>query len=112
MGNVRLDPPTGTSRDTSTHAIFFREWQTYRKMVDNNYLFHREAYARLNRYLVDEFVAPFRFLDIACGDASATVGALLGTQISHYHGIDQSPAALALAREALSALSCPVMIEQ
>jgi hypothetical protein len=28
---------------------------------------------RLHRILVDEAVQPFRFLDIACGDARATV---------------------------------------
>ena len=99
-------------REDSTHAIFFRAWQTYRKLVDNNYLFHREAYGRLHRFLIDDVAAPFRFLDVACGDASATVGALLGTQITHYHGIDQSAAALTLAREALAVLDCPVVIEQ
>jgi hypothetical protein len=50
-------------------GLFQRPWKLYRKVVDNNYLFHREAYAQLHRILVDEGVRPFRFLDIACGDA-------------------------------------------
>lgn len=92
-------------------TVFQEEWQVYRKMVDNNYLFHREAYAALHRHLVVEATEPFRFLDIACGDASATIGALRGTRIAHYHGIDLSKTALDLARETLATLPCPVTIE-
>jgi len=68
-------------------AVFEREWRTYRKMVEHNYLFHREAYACLREIMTREVARPFRFLDIACGDASATVGALTGTAIAfaiHY----------------------------
>ena len=55
-------------------ASFFQEqWQLYRKFVDNNYFYHREVYGQLHRVLVDEAAQPFRFLDIACGDARATV---------------------------------------
>src|SRR4051812_9462491 len=98
--------------DPSAHAVFHRQWQTYRKMVDHNYLFHREAYGCLRRMLQEEITQPFRFLDIACGDAGATVGALIDLPVAHYHGIDHSAAALALARESLSALPCPVILEQ
>jgi len=65
-------------------ALFQRQWKLYRKVVDNNYIFHREAYAQLHRILVDEAVGPFRFLDIACGDARATAGALKETRVAHY----------------------------
>jgi SAM-dependent methyltransferase len=93
-------------------ALFQRQWELYRKVVDNNYLFLREAYARLHRILVDEAVQPFRFLDIACGDARATVDALKGTRVAHYHGIDLCQAALDLAASALTTLGCPVMLDQ
>jgi len=56
-------------------------------------------------------VQPFRFLDIACGDARATVDALKGTRVAHYHGIDLSQAALDLASKALEALACPVTLD-
>ena len=79
-------------------TVFQDEWQVYRKMVDENYLFHREAYAALHDILTEESDLPFRFLDIACGDASATVGALRKTAVAHYHGIDLSTPALDLAR--------------
>jgi SAM-dependent methyltransferase len=92
-------------------ALFQQQWQLYRKFVDYNLLYHREAYGQLHRILVEEVVQPFRFLDIACGDASATVDALRGLRVAHYHGIDLSQAALDLARKNLEALACPVTLE-
>ena len=107
-----MSDPSGPSADASTVALFQQDWQIYRKMVDNNFLFHREAYARLHALLTREINRPFGFLDIACGDASASAGALCGTAISRYHGIDFSAAALDLARQNLQVLDCPVTLEQ
>lgn len=106
------NPSAAATADTSTVALFQNDWKLYRKMVDNNFLFHREAYGRLHQFLVDEYARPFRFLDIACGDASASAGALHGTQVAHYHGIDFSGEALELAAEALKGLDCSVTLEQ
>jgi ubiquinone/menaquinone biosynthesis C-methylase UbiE len=108
------NPEDGANTQLSNPAaaLFQREWLTYRKMVDNNYTFHREAYGKLHRALVEDAAQPFRFLDIACGDASMTVTALRGTRIGHYHGIDLSQAALDLARSALAELACPVILER
>ena len=96
----------------STLTLFQQQWQIYRKVVENNYLFHREAYDRLHRILVDEVVQPFRFLDVACGDASATVDALKETRIAHYRGIDLCGEALVLASKALETLPCPVTLDE
>jgi len=93
-------------------GLFQRQWKLYRKVVDNNYLFHREAYAQLHRILVGEAVQAFRFLDIACGDARATADALKGTRVAHYHGIDLSQPALNLAGNALTTLRCPIMLDR
>jgi SAM-dependent methyltransferase len=101
---------TGERGKEPSQAIFQQEWQTYRTLVDENYLFHREAYACLRQILLDEFPQPFRFLDIACGDATASVTALTGTHIAHYHGIDLSQAALDLASRSLAVLECPVTL--
>lgn len=101
-----------TVADGSTVAVFQQDWMLYRKMVDNNFLFHREAYGRLHEFLVNEVARPFRFLDIACGDASASVTALLGTTVAHYHGIDFSAAALEIAAKTLGVLACPVTLER
>lgn len=100
------------SRESPALSLFRREWHTYRKVVENNYMFHREVYAELHRLLRDEAPQPFRFLDIACGDASASATALKGTTVALYYGIDLSRPALDLASKALAALGCPVTIEQ
>jgi SAM-dependent methyltransferase len=110
MITVRQYGPVGTMLDETT-ALFQKQWRVYRKVVDNNYLFHREAYNCLHQILVDEAVQPFRFLDLACGDAGATVGALKGTQPASYHGVDICQAALALASQALQPLTCPVRLD-
>jgi ubiquinone/menaquinone biosynthesis C-methylase UbiE len=98
--------PTASSFDPAD--LFQREWEIYRKVLDKNYLFHREAYSKLRQILTEEMSRPFRFLDIACGDASATIQALVGTNVDHYHGIDLSRPALTLAQMALRSLACRV----
>src|SRR5260370_38029609 len=98
--------------DEPALALFQQQWQLYRKFVDNNYFYHREVYAQLHRILVEEAVQPFRFLDIACGDARATGDAVKGTRVAHYRGIDLCQAALDLAASALSTLGCAVMLDQ
>lgn len=104
---------TGPTEPTAGPAALFQEaWQTYRKVVEENYFFHREVCATLRQVLVEEVAAPFRFLDLACGDASATVSAIAGTRIAHYRGIDLSEQALTLARRELCTLHCPVSLER
>lgn len=112
--SIATSPSVRETSDQHRNAgtVFQQEWQIYRKMVDNNYLFHREAYAALHGVLTDDAPHGFRFLDIACGDASASILALRGAPIGHYHGIDTSGAALELAREVLAELPCPVTLEQ
>lgn len=112
MVSVQHYGPAGTMLDEPALALFQKQWQVYRKVLDYNYLFHREAYNALHRILVEEAMQPFRFLDVACGDASATVKALKGTQIASYHGIDLSDAALELASHALETLACPVRLDR
>src|SRR6187402_2495834 len=98
MANSLPSPTVSTRQHEPSQAVFQQEWRTYRTLVDENYLFHREAYACLHQILVEDVRHPFRFLDIACGDATASVDALTGTAITHYYGIDLSAAALELAR--------------
>jgi hypothetical protein len=98
--------------DEAAEVEFAQQWQTYRKLVDNNDVFHLEAYATLHRILVDEVAGPFRFLDLACGDARGIVEMLKTTKVAHYHGVDLSRPVLDLARVALEALACPVELDQ
>jgi ubiquinone/menaquinone biosynthesis C-methylase UbiE len=97
---------------SDNQKLFVEEWQVYRKMVDNDYLFHRGAYDQLNRFLIEEMKQPFSFLDVACGDASMTVKALHGTTVAHYVGLDISQQALDIARDTLAGLKCRVSLKQ
>ena len=89
-------------------AMFNKHLATYRKIVGENLMFHREVYGLLRYLLSQEMPKPFDFLDIACGDAVASAAALKGSAIEHYYGIDLSPQSLELARESLKVLGCPV----
>lgn len=105
--NDRPAPPNGPGG-----SPFDPVWTAYRKAVDNNYFFHREVGRELHRVLADEVGRPFRFLDLACGDARTTAAALRGTAVAHYRGVDLSAVALAAAREAVAALPCPAELEE
>ena len=77
----------------------------------NNLMYHKEVYRELHRILLGLAPRPFRFLDIACGDASCTVECLKGTTVASYHGIDLSQPALDLAKTYLETLGCPFKLE-
>lgn len=109
---MTTQPVTDESKRDQAAELFQTDWQIYRKMVDNNFLFHREAYAALHEALPAAGGRSFSFLDIACGDAGASIGALAGTAIGRYHGIDLSPAALAPASSALPELGCPFTLQE
>jgi SAM-dependent methyltransferase len=96
----------------SDQTVFLHSWRTYRKVLDNNYMFHRQVYDCLRQIILDRARRPYRFLDVACGDASASVRALIGTPIEHYYGVDISRPALEIAHRELLTLSCPVTLEQ
>jgi ubiquinone/menaquinone biosynthesis C-methylase UbiE len=108
-GTVNANPSI-TQRGVKNRAttLFQEEWAIYRKMVDNNYLFHREAYGCLHDLILRDAPRGFSFLDIACGDARETTGALDGTPVGRFIGIDLSAPALAIARETTARLDCPV----
>lgn len=99
MVNVLIDQfaPEGAVIDAAALAQFQQHWTTYRKLIDHDYLSHREVSRILHETLAEVFTSPFRFLDIACGDASMIGATLRGTAVRHYQGIDLSEAALELA---------------
>jgi SAM-dependent methyltransferase len=92
----------------STQSLFIDSWQIYRKMVDNDYLFHSGAYGALGRIIRERFRHPYRFLDMGCGDAGMAARTLMGTPVASYHGIDISEAALGYAKANLAQLDCDV----
>lgn len=86
----------GAVADQAALEQFQKQWATYQKLVDSDSVSHKEVGAILHDALV-AIPAPFAFLDIACGDAGMMKAALSGTKVAHYHGIDLSEPALALA---------------
>lgn len=93
-------------------ALFEQQWRVYRKVVDCDLMEHSKVYNCLHRILQDDTSGPFGFVDVACGDASASIDALQGTRVASYHGIDLSGPAIALAREQVARLPCPATLEQ
>jgi SAM-dependent methyltransferase len=110
--NILRHAPASAVVDEQAMETFRRQWQVYTRLVDHDCLSHHAVRTVLHRELVAEVNRPFRFLDLACGDARLTVAALQGTPVIHYHGIDLSAPALALARQTVEALACPVELEQ
>ena len=112
MVNIRQHDVAAPVLDAAAEEQFAKAWGTYQKLVDNDYVFHREVYRILRRILVEDVKRPFRFLDLACGDARGVVGALEATPIAHYHGVDLSQPALDLAAQALEALDCAIELDR
>ncbi|RWB20768.1 class I SAM-dependent methyltransferase [Mesorhizobium sp.] len=110
MANASTEsmPVTMGTKASGSQDMFNRELETYRRIVGANLMFHREVYDVLRDLLVEQAPASFRFLDVACGDASASAAMLKTTAIGSYVGIDLSEASLRLAAEALEGLPCPV----
>lgn len=92
--------------------LFAKDLATYRKVMGHNYMAHREIYGVLRQILLTEAPDRFIFLDVACGTAEASAGALEGANIGRYIGIDISRPSLEIAREALENLRCPVDLRQ
>jgi len=99
--DMTIKNSSGTSSD-----YFSTSWAAYRKILENNYMSHVEAYKMLHQILASERDKPFSFVDLACGDAYYSSRVLRDTSIAHYTGIDHSEAALQAAREELKRLDC------
>jgi SAM-dependent methyltransferase len=96
----------GSDRDAVVVREFFNGWSLYRRIVDNDYLYHRSVREFFSRWL-DAFGRPFSFLDLGCGDADFSSGILRGRPLQSYTGIDLSPVALDLARQNTALLGVP-----
>lgn len=93
-------------------VFFVDSWRVYRKLVDQNYMFHREIYAELGRQLRAVPEQAFDLLDLGCGDAANLVPLLRTLPLASYCGVDLSEVALAAAAENLGGLACPVSLRQ
>ena len=103
---------TAPARDATALEIFQNQWEVYRKFLKYDYLSNGEAAGALRQFLTGEVARPYRFLDLACGDASGIAAALKGTPIQQYRGVDLSAPALAIASANLAALPCPAELDE
>lgn len=100
-------------RDAAEVREFFNGWSLYRRIVDNDYLYHRLAREALDAWMdawVEQFDRPFTFLDLGCGDAAFSTGVLKGRNVASYTGMDLSPVALDLARYNTGEIAAPVSL--
>ena len=102
-----------SDRDAADVREFFNGWSLYRRIVDNDYLYHRSAREALAAWL-DEWVKDsnrsFSFLDLGCGDAAFSARILKGRSVTSYTGMDLSPVALDLARENTAEIAAPISL--
>jgi len=89
-----------------TDALF-SEWQAYKKLVDNDYMYHSEFFGCLAEEISKRFDQPVDILDIGCGDAAPLKKWLSRVDINHYTGIDEAVNALAQAEENLLSTGIP-----
>jgi SAM-dependent methyltransferase len=88
---------------------FFDSWHVYKKVVSENFMFHREIGAALNAALRARFGdRAISILDLGCGDAATLQPVLQGASVARYRGVDLSQTALALAEHNLKFLAAPV----
>src|SRR6202012_2149509 len=82
---------TQASMSDNSATAFFDTWQTYRKVVAANHMYHLEIKADIERMLRARFAGQrFSFLDLGCGDAATTAPLLKAMAVSHYKGVDLS----------------------
>jgi len=98
-------------QDEKSVREFFDQWHIYRKVVEQNYLHHREAFSEIGRAL-KEIREPFSFIDLGAGDAEWTSRALAGLPLKSYEAVDLSAVALDCAKKNLADMSCPKRFTQ
>ena len=98
--------------NAQAHEFFIDHWTVYRKVVDGNYMFHREIYSEVEQQLAATPGQPLRLLDLGCGDAGQIAPRLARLNLSGYVGVDLSAVALDWARRNLADLRCPVELRE
>lgn len=106
-GEPRLSP----DGDSSAVRAFFDGWSLYRRIVEEDYLYHRSVGGALGKW-IGSWERGFSFLDLGCGDGSFAVNLLAKSRLQSYAGIDLSPVALGLADGNLRALGVPVDLRE
>lgn len=89
--------------DPKSYEFFLATWQVYRKIVDRNYMYHREIFNKILEIFSEEKKVSLTILDLGCGDAGTMRPVLEKTPFSKYMGVDASEPALDLAKGELKA---------
>ncbi len=82
----------------------FDVWDTYKKVVAGDHMFHSKIGAGLAAALARFAGRPYSLLDLGCGDAFAIAPLLREIPPAAYRGVDLSDTALALAAQNLQGL--------
>lgn len=83
-----------SSRDDHT-TLFRQSWSLYDAIAAENYMFHREIYARVAGLLEDRAArGPYSILDLGCGNARFLAPCLQSSPPESYTGVDLSSVAL------------------
>ena len=78
---------------------FFDLWSIYDRVLDLDYMFHRELYAEVARTLAGRFGdGEFSVLDLGCGSGRHLAPVLGALRVTSYEGHDLSPVAIEHAR--------------
>ncbi len=85
--------------ETDAVRAFFDQWHIFQKVIDNNYLFHRETENVLKDYLARHYAGKISFADLGCGDAQIITRVLSGIELANYAAVDLSDIALKIAEE-------------
>jgi ubiquinone/menaquinone biosynthesis C-methylase UbiE len=93
-----------SQRPTESTKQFFDQWQLYQQIIERNYMAHQGIHQVIQQLIQQQFITPFQFLDLGCGDAQAIAATLAHSQIASYTGVDLSPNALQLAAKNLTAI--------
>lgn len=100
-GNIGISIDDGESDAVG----FFEQWGVYKKIMDNNYMFHNEIADILNQHFTSYFKRPFSILDLGCGDSYTASRSLSGSKLESYTGVDLSRTALGFARSNLESFN-------
>lgn len=89
----------------------FDLWDTYKKVVVEDFMFHAALSQEVERALRARFQGgDFSLLDLGCGDAHVFAPILRRLPPARYRGVDLSDTALQLAAENLKSLPCPAQL--
>ena len=82
------------------HENFFDVWAIYRKVIENNYMYHDEIIRTVKEKLSDK--KSLSILDLGCGDSYVISNSIAPEQLKNYLGIDISESALDFSKQNLS----------